>query len=192
MLEQEGYSLAVCADNDPAAARTAIEELKPDLVISEISFCRADGIEFIRFLRRRHPRLPILIFSTLDEQVYAERMLSEGANGYIMKRAPTAELIAAIHRVRDGRIYLSAEVGASIIDRAVGERSARPSNPIDRLSTRELQVVQMIGKGLSTREIAGDLSLSIKTIESHRQRIKRKLNLDSGMQLVHFSISAGP
>jgi DNA-binding NarL/FixJ family response regulator len=125
-----------------------------------------------------------------DEAIYAERLLSAGANGYIMKQAAADQLLVALRRVLAGGIYVSERVGANMIERfAVGGLKQR-ADPIERLSNRELQVLNLIGRGRSTREIAGELSLSIKTVESHRQRIKKKLNLSSSPQLVQFAVNS--
>jgi DNA-binding NarL/FixJ family response regulator len=116
-------------------------------------------------------------------------MLSVGANGYMTKQATSEQILHALRRVLDGGIYVSEAVATHMIRGAVGGVRHRPENPIDRLSNRELQVLQLVGKGLSTRETAHSLNLSIKTIESHRQRIRSKLNLRSGAQLVRFAIN---
>jgi DNA-binding NarL/FixJ family response regulator len=179
VMERE-EDLIVCGEADTASgARTAIDELLPDLLICEISLKHGDGIELVRHVRAHHPRLPILVLSTLDEALYAERMLSVGANGYITKQAPSEQFLESLRRVLDGNIYVS---------EAVGNEAHLPTDPIDRLSNRELQVLLMIGKGMSTRETANSLHLSVKTVESHRQRIKRKLNLTSGSQLVRYAL----
>jgi len=124
-----------------------------------------------------------------DETIYAERMLSAGANGYIMKQAASDQFLISLRRVLDGGIYVSEAVGNNMIQKFAAGGSYISSNPIDRLSNRELQILHMIGKGMSTRETAQALNLSIKTVESHRQRIKRKLNLNTGTQLVQYAVN---
>src|ERR1700737_4060390 len=170
-------------------ARTAIKELNPDVVIADISLKQGDGIELVRDVRAHHPQLPILVLSMHDETIYAERMLSAGANGYIMKQAASEQFLVSLRRVLDGGIYVSEAVGNNMIQKFAAGGSYISANPIDRLSNRELQILHMIGKGMSTRETPHSLNLSIKTVESHRQRIKRKLNLNTGTQLVQYAVN---
>jgi DNA-binding NarL/FixJ family response regulator len=189
LMESE-EDLTVCGEVETARdARTAIKELNPDAVIVDISLKQGDGIELVRDVRAHHPQLPILVLSMHDEAIYAERMLSAGANGYIMKQAASEQFLAALRRVLDGGIYVSEAVGNNMIQKFASGGSYISANPIDRLSNRELQILHMIGKGMSTRETANSLNLSIKTVESHRQRIKRKLNLNTGSQLVQYAVN---
>jgi DNA-binding NarL/FixJ family response regulator len=189
VMENED-DLVVCGEAESARdARTAIKELHPDVVIADISLKQGDGIELVRDVRAHYPTLPILVLSMHDETIYAERMLSAGANGYIMKQAASDQFLASVRRVLDGGIYVSEAVGTNMIQKFAAGGAYISANPIDRLSNRELQILHMIGKGMSTRETALSLNLSIKTIESHRQRIKRKLNLATGTQLVQYAVN---
>src|SRR5579863_7441161 len=189
VMENE-EDLTVCGEAETARdARIAIKELNPDVVIADISLKQGDGIELVRDVRAHHPTLPILVLSMHDETIYAERMLSAGANGYIMKQAASEQFLASLRRVLDGGIYVSEAVGNNMIQKFAAGGAYISANPIDRLSNRELQILHMIGKGMSTRETAQSLNLSIKTIESHRQRIKRKLNLATGTQLVQYAVN---
>jgi DNA-binding NarL/FixJ family response regulator len=182
--------LLVCAEADTARdARAAIKESNPDVIIVDIGLNRGDGIELVRDVRAHHPQLPILVLSGHDETIYAERMLSVGANGYIMKQASAEEIVHSLRRVLDGAIYVSEGVGFSMIRKSASRGTLLSSNPIDRLSDRELQILHLVGKGLSTRDTARMLNLSVKTIESHRHRIKYKLNLATGAQLVQYAIN---
>ena len=189
VMENED-DLTVCGEVEtPHDARTAIKELGPDVVIADICLKQGDGIELVRDVRVHYPQLPILVLSMHDEAIYAERMLSAGANGYIMKQAASEQFLVSLRRVLDGGVYVSEAVGNTMIEKFAAGGSYISSNPIDRLSNRELQILHMIGKGMSTRETAHSLNLSIKTIESHRQRIKRKLNLTTGTQLVQYAVN---
>jgi DNA-binding NarL/FixJ family response regulator len=163
--------------------------LSPDAVIVDISLKQGDGIELVRDVRAHYATLPMLVLSMHDEAIYAERMLSAGANGYIMKQAASEQFLASLRRVLDGGIYVSEAVGSNMIQKFASGGAYISANPIDRLSNRELQILHMIGKGMSTRETANSLNLSIKTVESHRQRIKRKLNLNTGAQLVQYAVN---
>jgi len=189
LMENE-EDLIVCGEVETARdARTAIKELSPDAVIVDISLKQGDGIELVRDVRAHYATLPMLVLSMHDEAIYAERMLSAGANGYIMKQAASEQFLASLRRVLDGGIYVSEAVGSNMIQKFASGGAYISANPIDRLSNRELQILHMIGKGMSTRETANSLNLSIKTVESHRQRIKRKLNLNTGAQLVQYAVN---
>jgi len=189
VMENE-YDLEGCGEAETALdARQAIKDLTPDVLIADVSLKQGDGIELVRDVRAHHPHLPILVLSMYDETIYAERMLAAGANGYIMKQAASEQFLVALRRVLDGGIYVSEAVGTNMIQKFASGGSYASANPIDRLSNRELQILHMIGKGMSTRETALSLNLSIKTVESHRQRIKRKLNLTTGTQLVQYAVN---
>ncbi len=189
LMENED-DLTVCGEAETARdARIAIKDLNPDAVIVDISLKQGDGIELVRDVRAHHATLPLLVLSMHDEAIYAERMLSAGASGYIMKQAASEQFLVSLRRVMDGGIYVSEAVGSNMIQKFASGGSYVSANPIDRLSNRELQILHMIGKGMSTRETAKSLNLSIKTIESHRQRIKRKLNLHTGAQLVQYAVN---
>ena len=189
LIDQE-KDLAVCGEAESLAeAETAIRKLRPDLVISDITLKQGDGIDLVKHARAKHPRLPILVLSMHDEVIYAERVLSAGANGYIMKQADSAELLRAMRRLLGGGIYVSEAIGNSMLRMAASGGRHAVANPIERLSNRELQILQMIGSGLSTRQAAEALSLSMKTIETHRERIKRKLHLATGSQLVQYAVN---
>ena len=189
VMENE-VDLSVCGEAESVRdARQAIKDLKPDALIADISLKQGDGIELVRDVRAHHPQLQILVLSMHDETIYAERMLSAGANGYIMKQAASEQFLIAMRRVLDGGSYVSEAVGNNMIQKFAAGAAYISANPIDRLSNRELQILHMIGKGMSTRETAQSLNLSIKTVESHRQRIKRKLNLATGTQLIQYAVN---
>lgn len=188
IMEKEA-DLSVCGEAETLrTARTAIDELKPDGLICDISMNQFEGIELVRQVRAHHPKLPVLVLTTQDETIYAERMLAVGATGYLMKDASSEQLLVSLRRVLEGQVYVSEAVSSGILQKHAAGKSYPSSDPMDRLSVRELQILLMIGKGSSTRETAEALSLSIKTVESHRQRIKRKLNLTTGMQLLRYAV----
>jgi DNA-binding NarL/FixJ family response regulator len=189
IIEREG-DLMICAEADSArGVRAAIEQTDPHVIVAEVSLSQGDGIKLVREVRAHYPRLPILMLSMHDEAMYAERMLSVGANGYMMKKAPCEQILRSLRRVIDGGICVSEAVASNMIRRAAARGRQPSENPVDRLTTRELQVLHSIGKGLSTREIASLFHLSVKTIESHRRRIKSKINLRNGTQLVQFAMN---
>jgi DNA-binding NarL/FixJ family response regulator len=189
LIDQE-EDLTVCGEAETVReARQRIRELSPDAIIVDISLKQGDGLELVRDVRAHYPALPVLVLSMHDETIYAERMLSAGANGYIMKQAASEQFLVALRRVLEGGIYVSEAVGNTMIQKFASGGSYTSNNPIDRLSNRELQILHMIGKGASTRDTAEALNLSVKTVESHRQRIKRKLNLTTGAQLVQYAVN---
>jgi len=178
--------LTVCGEAETVReARRAVRDLRPDVVVVDLSLKEGDGIELVRELRAHHPALPILVLSMHDESVYAGRLLAVGANGYIMKHAASEQFIGALRQVLEGGTYLSEAARASRAGQA--GRGSSPRSPVDALSNRELQVLQMVGRGLSSRQVAEALHLSVKTVEAHRQRIKGKLGLRTGAQLVQFA-----
>ncbi len=189
IMEHED-DLMVCGEADTVQdAMAAIREFRPDAVVADLSLKQGDGIELVHDVRAHFPQLPILVLSMHDEAIYAERILSAGANGYIMKQAASEQFLVSLRRVLDGGIYVSEAVGTGMIKKIAAGGGYSSGNPVDRLSTRELQILHMIGKGMSTRETAHSLNLSIKTVESHRQRVKRKLNLSTGAQLVQYAVN---
>lgn len=182
--------LEVCGEAETAReAKSMIRELKPDAVIVDVSLAQGDGLELVKDARAHYPELPLLVLSMHDEVIYAERMLSAGANGYIMKQAASDQFLVALRRVLEGGIYVSETVGNSMIEKFAAGGAYTSANPVDSLSNRELQVLHMIGKGLSTRQTAEALNLSIKTVESHRQRIKRKLSVRTAAQLMQYAVN---
>ncbi len=165
-----------------------IEKLKPDVVVLDISLKGSNGIEVLKNIKVRYPKLLVLVLSMHDETLYALRALRAGAAGYIMKQEPAERVLASVRQVLNGEISLSENMEKKMMKQLVGGRAARTGSPLEDLSDRELEVFRLIGKGYSTRQIAEELHLSIKTIESHRAHIKEKLNLKNAMELVQHAI----
>lgn len=182
--------LQVCGEaGDVKEARDALKNLKPDVVILDLSLKDSDGLELIKDIRGRDQALPVLVLSMHDEAIYAERLLGAGANGYIMKQAAADQLLSAVRRVLTGGVYVSEAVGATMIEKYASSGRSKPTDPLNELSNRELQVLNLVGRGQSTREVAENLNLSVKTVESHRQRIKKKLGLQTASQLVQYAVN---
>ena len=167
MIEPEP-DLVVCGEvQTEREARAAIRALAPDVVIVDISLAQGDGLELVRDVHAQRPELPMLVLSMHDELIYAERLLAAGASGYIMKQAASDQLLTALRKVLEGDTYLSESLAGNLgrIDGAAGMMGLG-ADPIDRLSNRELQVLSLIGRGLSSREAAEALGLSVKTVET--------------------------
>lgn len=188
VLEREA-GLRVCAEAASIPeALAAITTAKPDLAIVDISLGGQNAIELIKDIKVRHPQLPLLVHSMHDEAVYAERSLRAGASGYVMKQEPPQQLLAAVRRVLDGEIYLSENMTRELVRRtAIGGRNEGASS-LHQLSDREFEIFEMLGRGLQIKEIAGLLHLSAKTVHSHRERLKEKLQLRSSASVVRRAI----
>jgi len=188
-LINQQSDLVVCgeAESAPKALGT-IAKLKPDVAIVDISLQDSSGLELIKDLKELNPRILVLVLSMHDEVLYAERALRAGARGYIMKRETTRNVIDAIHRVLDGKLYISTSVAEQIAARSVTGKATEHQNPIELLSDRELEVFQMLGQGLGTRQISDALRVSIKTVQVYCGRMKEKLNLGSATELLREAI----
>ncbi|MBC2607789.1 response regulator [Pelagicoccus albus] len=181
--------LEVCGEaEDSSGAMRGIESSNPDVVIVDISLQGNNGLELIKNLKAIHEKLPILVFSMHDESIYAQRALRAGAKAYVMKKESSDKIVDAIRKILKGEIYVSPRVADQVLHQIVNGPTNSSTSPVDRLTDRELEVVQLIGRGLSTREIAESLHLSVKTIESHRAHVKEKLNLRNATELVQFSV----
>jgi DNA-binding NarL/FixJ family response regulator len=157
------------------------------LAIVDISLDGDSGLELIKTLRQRYPKLAILTLSMHDESLFAERALRSGANGYLMKQEGTRNILLAVQQVLAGNIYLSATMHSGLTQRLVTPRRI-DFPPLAGLSEREFEILHLIGLGFGTRQIAEKLNRSIKTIEAHRANLKEKLQLKSGRELVRFAV----
>jgi DNA-binding NarL/FixJ family response regulator len=181
--------LSVCGEADGAhSAFHAIETLRPDLVVLDISLNGPDGLDVLKEIRMKTASLPILILSMHDESIYAERAMRAGANGYIMKQEATERVLVAIRRIMQGDVYLSDRLTNSMLQQYVHGASTAKKSPLVNLTDRELEVFRLIGEGHGTRQIADELHLSVKTIESYQAHIKEKLALRNARELVQHAI----
>lgn len=184
--------LAVCSEATNAReAMTAVERLEPDLVLADINLPGRSGIELIRDLHAVRPRLPVLILSMHDPNLFASRVLQAGGRGYVSKQQSGRELIAAIRQVLAGKIYLSGEVSTRLLGTLAGRKqrnTARSLSPVDLLTDRELEVFTHIGQAREAKDIAQRLGMSTRTLEVHRSNIKRKLNLKTGPELTRHAV----
>jgi DNA-binding NarL/FixJ family response regulator len=196
MINEEP-DLVVCGEADGVrTALVAAAQTNPDVALVDLSVADGDGLELIRDLKNRFPDLRSLVLSMFDETVYAERALRAGARGYVMKAEAATTVMAAIRTVLKGDTYLSPRMAAKVTPARGRERSERApprgssSKPpgLERLSDRELQVLRCVGRGMSTREVAEELFISVKTVETHREHLKQKLNLVSSGELLRYAI----
>jgi DNA-binding NarL/FixJ family response regulator len=162
--------------------------ISPDVIAIDIVVAKTNGIGAIKDLKRKFSNASILVVTSHDESLFAERCLRAGAQGFSMKTAPLEELIQALDDVSSGRLYLSSKMRTLILNRMSGHEAERSRSRFERLSDRELLIVQHISQSMDNREIAKQMKISIKTIESHRSRIKSKLELSSPSELVRFAM----
>ena len=188
LIDREG-DLSVCGEADGArSAFHAIETLRPDLVVLDISLSGPDGLDVLKEIRMKTASLPVLILSMHDESIYAERAMRAGANGYIMKQEATEKVLVAIRRILQGEVYLSDRLTNTMLQQYVRGVSPAKMSPLVSLTDRELEVFRLIGEGHGTRQIADELHLSVKTIESYQAHIKEKLALRNARELVQHAI----
>lgn len=184
--------MQVCGEAEERfAAIDLINQSPPDLAIIDITLKNSDGLELIKDIHSRWPKLPMLVVSMHDETLYAERVLRAGARGYITKQEATRNILLAIRRILNGHIYLNERVATQILTRIASPGAVVSTNlrPTDMLADRELQVFELTGRGLNPRQIAERLHIGIKTVETYRARIREKLNLKDGTELLQLAIT---
>lgn len=189
LLINQEKDLQVCGEaEDSRQALQVIKTLKPDLAIVDLSLKKASGIDLIKDIRTVSTRLIVLVLSIHDESFYAERALRAGAKGYVMKQEGTETIVKAIRQVLKGEIYLSESMSKKLLQTAFSDELPGNVPSPKQLSDRELEVLRLLGKGFSTQEIADQMCLSAKTIETHNQNIKNKLRFDSALKLRQYAI----
>jgi DNA-binding NarL/FixJ family response regulator len=185
----EADDLTVCGQAENIhGALELIEAAQPDLAIVDITLRRENGLELIKDLKIRHPKLIVVVHSMHDEQVYAQRSLRAGARGYLMKHEPPPQLLHAIRQVLAGEIYLSETMTRQMLHHIADSPVAKGVSPVERLSDRELEVFEQLGQGRKTKEIAADLHLSVKTVQTYCEHLKEKLQLKDATSLVRFAV----
>jgi DNA-binding NarL/FixJ family response regulator len=190
LINAESDLRVVGSTGEWTAALKDIPELKPDIVVLDITLARSNGIEVLKNLRVHFPEIRVLMLSMHDESLYAMRSVRAGAQGYIMKVTAAEEVVTAIRQILAGDIYLSPRIAKQTMMSLVGRKKEGSMSALDDLSDRELEVFQMVGDGLTTRQIAERLHLSVKTIETHKAHIKEKLHLETATQLTQHAIHA--
>ena len=187
LINQEP-DMMVCGEAEEAPKGFELTgTLKPDVAVVDISLKGGNGLELVKNLKASYPELPILVLSMHDESLYAERVLRAGSLGYIMKEEAAESVLTAIRKVLKGEVVLSEKMQARLLHQLVNGRLKHGNSPIDTLSDRELEVFRMIGDGRSTRQIAEELHLSVRTVEAYREYIKEKLNLKNATELVQHA-----
>lgn len=188
LINQEN-DFSVCGEaSDIPSALQAIQAHTPDVVIVDISLGQSSGIRLIEDILFMDPSYRILVLSMHDESLYAERCFKAGARGYIMKQEPPEEVILAIKKLLDGELYLSDQLSNKLLHKFVAKQVDISSSPLESLSNRELEVFQLIGQGLRTRKIAEQLNLSVKTVETYIDHIKKKMNFDNSHMLILHAV----
>ena len=188
LINQE-EDLVICGEADNAeTALETLKKVKPDLAIVDISLRGIDGFELTKLIRARFDNIPVLVISMHDESLFAERALRVGARGYIMKQEAIEKMMEAIRKVLRGELYVSERVSANIVKRFVDGKAEGVSSPEELLSDREMEVFQLIGQGFGTRQIADQLHVSVKTVETYRANIKEKLNLKNATELMKHAV----
>jgi DNA-binding NarL/FixJ family response regulator len=183
------HRFEVCGEaGNTAEATETVRKLRPDLAIVDLSLPGANGLELIKNIRAEFPKLPILVLSMHDESLYAVRALRAGADGYVMKHEAMSNVIRAIHEVFNGRPYLSQAMAAQVITKFAHRQAKGESDVVGRLSDRELEILELIGKGQEVRQIATLLHISPKTVETHRAHIKDKLDLENSREVARFAL----
>jgi DNA-binding NarL/FixJ family response regulator len=181
--------MEVCGESETAEqAIQLIRRVTPDLAIVDITLKGSSGLELIKGIRALSIGIPILVLSMHEESLYAERALRAGATGYITKNQGAEEVLAAIRRVLTGEIYLSNKMTSAVLRNLTIPGSKVMPRPVDRLADRELEVLELIGRGNTTRQIADKLQLGAATVDTYRARIKEKMNFRNAAELQHFAI----
>ena len=181
--------LVVCGESEDAPdALQQISAIKPDVAIVDISIKQGSGIELIKNLKAGHPDLAMIVLSMHDERLYAERALRAGARGYIMKSETAKKVITAIRQVLAGKIYMSESITAAFAEKFVDGRLPSGGSLVEKLSDRELEVFQLLGKGYETRQVAEMMMVSMKTVQAHCAHIKEKLKLTNAAELLREAV----
>lgn len=185
VLIDQQPDLEVCGEaSDVDTALRLVRDAGPDAIVVDISLGKESGLEVVQRARAQLPLVGILVLSMHDEMIYAERALRSGAGGYVMKQEATQQVIAALRSVLDGRMFVSPAVTERLLNTLARPTSSRPNYSVDRLTNRELEVFRLIGTGVTSAEIANNLHISRKTVETHRTRIKEKLGAATAAELV--------
>ena len=188
LIRQEP-DMTVCGEaSDGDEALGGVAQSDPAVVLVDLSLRDSSGLDLIQALRAQYAHLPVLVVSMHDEQFYAERALRAGARGYVTKSEPPMRIIEGIRAVLAGGVFVSQDLASRMLGSFIGAPEAGGSSPLNRLSDREFQVFELIGQGLQNRQIAKRLHVSVKTVEAHREHIKKKLQIDNAPELLRYAM----
>ena len=188
-LINQAEDFTVCAvAEDISAARKALAANTPDMAIIDISLAEDNGLELVKEISSSSKNIPVLVLSMHDETVWAERAIRAGARGYVMKKEASDSVIAALRNIREGRIHASNDMVTLLLDKLQVNPNCKGASTVDILTDRELEVFRLIGAGLSTKEIAKQMTLGVKTIGTYRDRIKHKLGLKNATELTRRAV----
>jgi len=188
LIESNPGFEVVAEAGDVEHALSALSTVSPDIALVDISLQNENGLDLVRRMRGSHPGLPVLIITMHDEIVYAERVMKTGARGIVMKQEAPDVILKAIQTVLSGRVYLSDQMSARLLEAMFAPSGDADETLVERLSERELEVLEYIGQGYGMAEIAGVLTLSVKTVHTYRDHLKEKLQLDSAAELRRFAV----
>lgn len=196
-LVREGMQRILEAETDLEVAGTAgstsealalVETVEPDIVVSDLTLPDQSGLELIKNLKALHPLLPVLVVSMHDESIYAERVLSAGGRGYLMKDSAVENISTAIRTVLGGGVYVSPATTARFLETMTGNSEEKYSLPLQRLSDREIEIFELIGHGKNSHEIAEQLRIATRTVDTHRRNIREKLRLSDSSAVLAYAI----
>jgi DNA-binding NarL/FixJ family response regulator len=185
--QEEDFTVCAVASNIEEA-RKAFDEQAPDMAIIDIALAEENGLDLVKEISSAKKDFPMLVLSMHDESVWAERAIRAGARGYIMKREASESVISALRNMRDGKIHVSSNMISLLLNKLQADPDKQKDATEENLTDRELEVFRLIGAGLSTREIAEQMTLGIKTIGTYRDRIKQKLHLKNAAELTHRAV----
>lgn len=188
LINKEPDFLVAACPETADKAWDAVRKQMPDLMIVDISLAQSNGLDLVEDISREYPDLPVLVLSMYDDALYAERALLAGARGYVMKQRAITQVVKAIRQVLAGNIYASEKIKEKMLNRMISKKSGNTGFSLDALTNRELEVFRLMGEGLDSKEIAIRLNLSMKTIGTHREKIKEKLHLKHYTELVKAAV----
>ncbi len=188
LINKESDLLVTACTDTADKAWDTVKQDRPDLMIVDISLAESNGIDLVEEISREYPDLPVLVLSMYDDTLYAERALLAGARGYVMKQRAIVQVVEAVRQVLAGNIYASDTIKEKMLNRMISRHSPKTGFSLDDLTNRELEVFRLMGDGLDSREIARRLNLSMKTIGTHREKIKEKLHLKHYTELVKAAV----
>jgi DNA-binding NarL/FixJ family response regulator len=187
LLAKQSEFIVVAEASSIVEAQATLQHILPDIAVVDLTLGNEDGIELVRWFRLQHPEVAVLVLSMQEEALFAEKMLRLGVHGYVMKNAAAADFLSALRKVARGQKHVSGPVGERLLAQVARGRSQNGEDPVASLTARELGVFRLIGSGISTRQIAEQFALSMKTVDAHRRHVREKLNLRSTSELIRYA-----